>query len=116
MTRLTRRCLLIALVAACGGGPTDPGDNGATRITLTSGLQFSPNDITIDPGTTIRWFASTSTAHTVTPDNTALPGVWIRATSASSGTVLLHTFTVPGQVYTYHCEVHAGMNGTIRVR
>ena len=107
---------LLAALSACGGGTTEPTDDGTTRITLTTGLTFSPADLTIDPGTTIRWVASTASFHTITPANGQQQGVWARATTSSTGTVLTHTFTVPGQVYNYFCEVHAGMTGVIRVR
>ncbi len=118
MTLLHRTWLVGLLVAACGGGGTEPVDDGTTRISLTTGLRFSPSDITIDPGTTVRWVASTSTFHTVTPANVQQEGVWARATSQQTGTVLTHTFTIPGQVYSYFCEPHqtTGMTGVIRVR
>jgi plastocyanin len=112
--------LLVAALAfpvgACGGEPTEPNGDGATQVTLTSSLSFSPSDLTIDPGTTVRWVATTSTFHTITPSNLTQTGVWAKATTSSSGSVLSHTFTVPGQVYSYFCEVHTGMNGVNRVR
>lgn len=105
---------------ACGGGngssPTGPGTG--VVITLTAGMRFSPNDVTVDPGTVVRWSSATSELHTITPDNPQQPGVWTRVESSSVGTVLTHTFNVSGQTYAYHCEPHlsAGMTGTIRVR
>lgn len=110
--------VLVLLTAACGAGGTDPGDGDGVRITLTSGLRFSPADVTIDPGTTVRWVSSTSTAHTITPATPGQAGAWSRVTSSRTGTVLTHTFTEPGQVYSYFCEPHqaSGMVGIIRVR
>lgn len=111
-------CLILGFLAACGGDGTGPGGGDPNQVTLTAGLQFSPNDLTIDPGTTVRWVNSTALEHTVTPSNTAQSGVWTRATTSTAGTVLSHTFTVPGQVYNYFCEPHqaSGMTGVIRVR
>jgi plastocyanin len=111
-----------AVLLACGGGdngpPTSPGGSTDVVITLTAGARFSPNDVTIDPGTTVRWTSATSEFHTITPDDSQQPGVWSRATSNATGTVLTHTFNASGQTYTYHCEPHLalGMTGTIRVR
>lgn len=110
--------LILGFLTACGAGGTGPDNGDPNQVTLTAGLQFSPNDLTIDPGTTVRWVNSTSLEHTVTPSNTAQPGVWARATTSAAGTVLTHTFTVSGQVYNYFCEPHqsTGMTGVIRVR
>jgi plastocyanin len=110
----------LVLLLACGGGsggpPTAPG--GANTVTMTADSRFSPADITIDAGTTLRWNSASSELHTITPDNAQQPGVWVRTVTASTGTVLTHTFNVPGQTYTYHCETHLniGMTGIIRVR
>jgi plastocyanin len=117
-----RLVALAAALLACGGGddgpPTDPGGSTDVVITLTADARFSPSDVTIDPGTRVRWTSATSELHTITPDNAQQVGVWARATSSATGTVLTHTFTASGQTYTYHCEPHLalGMIGTIRVR
>ncbi len=106
-------------LAGCNGSsdPVQPNPN-ANDINLTAGNRFSPADITIDPGTTVRWISSTSTPHTITPNDPQQPGVWSRVETASTGVVLTHTFTVSGQTYNYHCEPHLaeGMTGIIRVR
>jgi plastocyanin len=109
---------LTAVLACGGGGDSQPTAPVGTVITLTADSRFSPNDITIDPGTTVRWQAATSEMHTITPDNPQQTGVWSRVVSTTTGTVLTHTFNTAGQTYTYHCEPHLaiGMTGTIRVR
>lgn len=120
--RLRVVAIAVALLACGGGGsddpPTGPGGSTDVVITLTADSRFSPNDVTVDPGTRIRWTSETSELHTVTPDSPQQPGVWARATSSAVGTVLTHTFNASGQTYTYHCEPHLslGMTGTIRVR
>jgi plastocyanin len=88
------------------------------EIRLTANLRFEPADVTIDPGTTVRWVNAANVFHTVTPDNSSQPGVWTRATTSTVGPVLTHTFNQSGQTYSYHCEPHlsAGMTGVIRVR
>lgn len=122
MPSRARVVAIAAVLLACGGGydgpPTGPGGSTDVVITLTADARFSPNDVTVDPGTRIRWTSATSELHTVTPDNAQQAGVWARATSSAVGTVLTHTFNASGQTYTYHCEPHLslGMTGTIRVR
>lgn len=110
--------LIMAALPACGGDGTGPDGNDPNTITLTTGLRFSPADLTVDPGTTVRWVSNAALDHTVTPANAAQAGVWTRVATSVSGTVLTHTFTVSGQVYNYFCEPHqaSGMTGIIRVR
>ncbi len=86
-----------------------------------AGTQFDPSDVTIAPGTTVRWINTESVFHTVTPENTSQAGVWQRATTNAPGVVLEHTFNVAGQTYRYRCEPHSvnfttGMVGVIRVQ
>jgi plastocyanin len=113
--------LALALGSACsddnGGTAPDPDPNVVT-IRLTSILRFSPAEVEISPGTTVRWVNDAAIFHTVTPDNANQPGVWQRQTTSTAGEVFRHTFTQAGQTYTYHCEPHLaqGMVGTIRVR
>ena len=105
---------------ACGGDgddPTDPGNGGddeVTVINLTSGLQFSPSDVTISAGTTVRWVNQSSLTHTVTPDGHS---EWTRWETTSSGQTFEHTFSTTG-VFEYFCEPHVsqGMTGVIRVQ
>ena len=76
-----------------------------------SGASFTPGSVTIDAGSTVRWTKGTN-PHTVTPDGHT---EWSEATLDSTGETFLHTFTTPG-TFPYHCEVHAGMTGTITVQ
>lgn len=116
--------MLVAAIlawAACGSGTTGPTDPpGTVRITLTTNLRFDPADVTIAPGTPVRWVNAASLVHTVTPDDPNQAGVWPRATTSSSGSVLLYTFpqSSAGQTYAYFCEPHLadGMTGIIRVQ
>jgi plastocyanin len=77
--------------------------------------RFTPSDVTIVRGDTIRWVNSQPIAHTITPDSRTMPGTW-RAQSipARAGTTFSHTFDVSG-VFTYNCTIHIGMRGVIRV-
>jgi plastocyanin len=107
---------------ACGSDdPTDPDDNGTVREVHLTLSAFTPGNITIAAGTTVRWISDTSEDHTITPENTNQPGVWQRRVITSSGERFEHTFTVSGQTYRYRCEPHSssftqGMVGTITVQ
>jgi plastocyanin len=94
-----------------------PGPDGVVEIRLTASLRFEPGDIVIPRGTTVRWVNAAAVFHTITPDNAAQSGVWVRRTMNGTGETFTHTFAEAGQTYTYHCEPHlsAGMTGRIRV-
>jgi plastocyanin len=81
------------------------------------GTSFSPADVSIAPGTTVRWVNGDGQAHTVTPNNSGQTGVWARQASSTSGAIFLHTFSGAGE-YGYHCEPHQaqGMTGVVRVQ
>lgn len=107
----------LGAIAACGSTGPDDDFDGVT-INLTAGLRFAPADVTIDPGTQVRWVSAAAILHTITPDTPAQPGVWAAVNTSQAGTVLTHTFAVSGQIYTYACQIHVaeGMTGIIRVR
>ena len=94
-------------LASTGGG-------GNVRVINIAGLSFSPADVTVARGTTVRWENPSSLLHTVTPDGHT---EWQSATLATAGSSFSHTFNTAG-VYTYYCEPHqgSGMTGVIRVQ
>ncbi|CAN5525210.1 hypothetical protein BH24GEM3_BH24GEM3_01680 [soil metagenome] len=97
---------------------TSGGEVVEIRLTGTS---FDPADVTITPGTTVRWVNTDGIAHTVTPENASQTGVWQRQTTNTQGVVFSHTFAAAGQTYRYRCEPHSanfttGMVGVIRVQ
>lgn len=77
-------------------------------------VTFSPRDVVIPVGSTIRWVNATSVTHTVTPNNPSQAGAWQDVTVSGTGTVFSHTFGSPG-TYPYVCRLHAGMTGVVRV-
>lgn len=80
-----------------------------------SGVSFSPSEVTISVGTTVRWVVDAGT-HTVTPDNPDQPGAWTGTGNLDSGQSFSYTFSQAG-TYDYHCAPHRsqGMTGRIRV-
>jgi len=89
---------------------------GSTMVTISSGAStqtttaFGTNPLLITAGTTISWLNSDNTTHTSTADGNQWssgdipPGGRFNFTLASAGR------------YTYHCQIHPNMTGTIVVQ
>jgi plastocyanin len=70
---------------------------------------FSPDQMTVAPGTTVTWTNEAQTPHTTTADD----GTWDSGTM-EQGDDFSFTFDDPG-TYTYHCSIHPDMTATITV-
>jgi plastocyanin len=70
---------------------------------------FSPDQMTVAPGTTVTWTNEAQTPHTTTADD----GTWDSGT-LEQGDDFSFTFDDPG-TYTYHCSIHPDMTATITV-
>ncbi|MFC4549292.1 MULTISPECIES: plastocyanin/azurin family copper-binding protein [Halorussus] len=99
-----------------GGGPTK-------TVTVGPGgsLKFEPADVTIAPGTTVKWVWE-SDNHNVVPSSVPDGASWEGTPGAPSktyntGYTYTHTFQTTG-TYEYFCQPHktAGMTGTITVQ
>lgn len=90
-------------------------DAGVT-VVVVSGTSFTPADVTIAPGETVRWLVYDG-SHTVTPDDPAQPGAWAGTDLLNPTQRFEHTFTTAG-TYDYHCVPHRslGMTGTVTVQ
>lgn len=88
--------------------------DGLVEINITTGFTFSPANVTITTGTTVRWIKeNTGTFHTVTPRG---HDEWERAELSEPGQIFEHTFNTAGS-FDYFCEPHeATMSGTITVQ
>lgn len=84
-----------------------------THDVTISGLSFSPSNVVIAPGDTVRWTNNTGITHDVTADN----GSFNSATAANF--TFSQTFNNAGSV-PYHCTVHgspgSGMTGTVTIQ
>jgi plastocyanin len=71
---------------------------------------FAPQEITIAPGTTVRWINDDETPHTVAADDAGFvsPGL-------DTGDHYERTFDKEGDI-TYFCSVHPFMKGVVHVR
>ena len=99
----------------------------STVIVQTSGLNFVPANIVIEPGTTVRWIETSGIDHTVTEgtDPAFVGTALFNAPLTAASPVFEFTFTAafvaanprPGGVYDYYCLPHffAGMVGTVTV-
>lgn len=93
----------------------------AEDVTI-SNSQYSPNDVTVMVGGTVTWTHSDgSNAHTVTADDGSFdsspncsPPLTVIGDCMVQGDTYTVTFAQAGE-YTYHCKVHGGMTGTVRV-
>ncbi|MDF3039904.1 MAG: blue (type 1) copper domain protein [Thermomicrobiales bacterium] len=81
-------------------------DEAAVSI---ANFAFQPDTLQVAVGTAVTWTNSDSTAHTVTSDTGAFD-----AGALAPGASFTQTFTTPG-TYTYHCQIHPFMTGTIVV-
>ena len=72
--------------------------------------KYAPPDLTVAPGTTIRWINRDEETHTVT-STTEL----FKSGGLNLGDEYTHTFTTRG-VYPYTCALHDFMHGTITVK
>jgi plastocyanin len=111
MSRVSRPILTaVAISCAC---PLSLA--AVTHEVTVENFRFSPNDLTIEAGDTVRW-TNAEGFHDVTADNFS----WSSATGF--GWVYERAFDAAGEVL-YHCTVHSGpgqpiqtsMNGRITV-
>jgi plastocyanin len=94
-----------------GLGDQSPPPPGTVDVTIRD-FSFSPANVTIHAGMTVRWINRGPSAHTTASD----AGVWSSGTldapnggvygsGQSGGGSYMVTFTTPG-TYNYHCEIH----------
>ena len=122
--RIASVLILTACMAACGGysapaapsaGPT-PAPAGSTTVTIVGGAStqtttaFGQNPLTVPVGTTISWLNGDNTTHTTAADGSQ----WSSGNIAPGGRFNF-TFPSAGR-FTYHCQIHPNMVGTIVVQ
>lgn len=114
----TAAAALGVLVTACGShaAPAKHAANagahtGGTRPTVTiRGYAYKPGEISVAANTRIRFTNHDQTAHTASNAQSRFDTGTIKP--GRSATIIL---TKPGR-YTYYCQFHAFMSGTIIVR
>jgi len=103
-----------------GGGGGGGGGGGFSASVSISGTAYAPGDVSVKAGGTVTWTNNDPVTHSVTSDATG------GFTSDLSGTMtdpyggmggggsFQHTFSSAG-TFTYHCNYHATMHGTVTV-
>jgi plastocyanin len=82
----------------------------ATMQVTIQNFAFSPQTITVTPGTTVIWTNKDSVNHTVTSDT----GAWPDSGSLATNQTFSHTFAKAG-TYPYHCAIHPSMTARVIV-
>lgn len=72
-------------------------------------FKFTPAQVTVEAGTTIRW-----TNHGYVPHTVDFTGGSVNSGVLNNGNQFTHTFTTPG-TYAYICHIHPFMHGTVVV-
>jgi plastocyanin len=119
------------VLAACGGssGGSSTPVSSATAAGATSGsavsiagFAYSPQSLTVSPGTTVTWTNNDGTPHTVTstdgPSTSAATTGAFDSGSLAQGQTFSFTFDKAGTFY-YDCTLHAAqasMHGTVIVK
>ncbi|WP_428610545.1 cupredoxin domain-containing protein [Sedimenticola sp.] len=90
--------------------PCQAGGNAQAEVEIFK-FQFTPQEITVKPGTTIRWTNKEKRQyHSVWFEQAGDP----EAAYFFPGETYERTFDIPG-VYPYHCGPHPKMTGIVRV-
>ncbi len=107
--------LLIFALSSCSKSSTNPmgqpptgGTTGDGTITI-SGMSF-PATTTVTKGTKVSWYNGDGVAHTVSSDDNAT----FSSGNLASGATFTYQANTAG-TYTYHCNYHANMKGTLVV-
>jgi plastocyanin len=90
--------------------PAAPGEKLERSVKVDiSGYAYNPDPVRVEAGGKVIWLNEDSVSHTATADDGSFDTGEIQ-----EGKLKSETFKTPG-VYTYHCEIHPQMHGTIEV-
>jgi len=109
---------ITVMLASCSNSPSSTPNPTAPEthdVSMTNSL-FSPADITINEGDTIRWTNNDTRTHTSTSGTNGVPdGIW-NSGDVTPGNTYERVFNAAG-TYPYYCHYHfaMGMTGTITV-
>ena len=100
--------IIFCLLSACKKSADNTPMQAANEVWIQN-MAFSPATLTVAVNTTVKWTNKDGVNHTVSSDSS-----WFDSGSIGSGGTYSRQFTVAG-TYSYHCNIHAGMNGKVIV-
>lgn len=89
--------------------PAPSGEAVRSEKVVISGFRYDPETVTIQAGGKVIWQNEDSTEHTATLDDGSFT-----TGALAEGKLKSESFKTPG-TYTYHCEIHPQMTGTVEV-
>lgn len=93
-----------------GGSKPKPFVPDRDKTIVARGLAYRPTRLTLKVGDAVAFRNEDNVAHTFTADD----GQW-NSRTVEPGKVYAYTLPQPG-TYTFHCEIHPRMKGTITVQ
>ncbi len=110
---MRKLAILVAMLATAMlvVAPALAQDGATTEVVTMQALEYTPSEITVAPGTTVRWVNQEQADHTVTSDE---PGGPLDSGVLDEGQSFEYTFETPG-TFTYHCEIHPFMTAAVTV-
>jgi len=111
---LFSRALLLALLAApsvtLAASQVTAGVPAKSQSVAIKMFAFTPQVITVAPGTTVTWTNADEDPHTVTANDKSF-----HSAALDEGEKFSFTFTRPGE-YAYFCSLHPHMTGKVIVK
>ncbi|MBJ7596162.1 MAG: cupredoxin family copper-binding protein [Candidatus Dormibacteraeota bacterium] len=100
-------------VVACGSdsGTSSAQASSGNAVTIKN-FAFGPSTLQVSAGTSVTWTNNDQTPHTSTAEKSS-PASWDSANLAP-GASFSYTFAKAG-TYTYHCNIHQYMTGSITI-
>ena len=103
--------VVVTLNATSDGTSAAVGDRSSSGTTIAiKNFQFSPNPIVVPVGTAVTVSNGDGTTHTLTADDKKFDTGQLDGGAKGSITI-----AAPGR-YTYHCDIHNYMTGTLEAR
>lgn len=109
--KITFALTWVVLVSIAGIMGCDKTEHVPENEVWISGNAYSPKTITVAKNTTITWRNKDAVNHTVTSDTAGL----FDSGLLQGGNTYQHQFTTTG-TFTYHCNFHSNMTGTVVVQ